>query len=236
MSRPLEGRESSPARVLRVLAEHPEGLRLAQVAALAGEDTPGYASTLHRLEERGCARREGPRRKTLWFITSHGAEQLASGKFRAARGGFTHGTQYGYRARCRCDACRAWQHAEFQKRYPGSAMQNNSAEHSRQWRAANPEKREAEVVGKRAENRKSREAATRHYWPWTGVELEIASRDDLTEAQVASMLGRTRSSVNTMRGKLRDDPRLRMLRDGAPLPTGTAPPRRVRVPFSSPSA
>jgi hypothetical protein len=229
-------RESSPVRVLRVLAEHPEGLRLAQVAALAGEDTAGYASTLRRLEECGSARREGPRRKTLWFITPHGAERLASGKFRAARGSFTHGTQYGYRARCRCDACRAWQHAEFQKRYPGSAMQKHSSEHSRQWRAANPEKREAEVASKQEANRKSREAAARHYWPWTGTELEIASREDLTEAQVASMLGRTLGSVNTMRGKLRDDPRLQMLRDGAPLPTGTAAPRRVRVPFSAPSA
>lgn len=43
---------------------------------------------------------------------------------------------------------------------------------------------------------------------WTGPELEIAARSDLTALQVAQMLGRTFFAVKTVRGRLRHDPRL----------------------------
>lgn len=42
---------------------------------------------------------------------------------------------------------------------------------------------------------------------WTGPELEIAAREDLTATQVALMLGRTEAAVRVMRHKLREDPR-----------------------------
>lgn len=42
---------------------------------------------------------------------------------------------------------------------------------------------------------------------WTGPELELASREDLSASQVASKLGRTLYAVKHMRRKLRDDPR-----------------------------
>lgn len=42
---------------------------------------------------------------------------------------------------------------------------------------------------------------------WTGPELEMASRTDLTARQVAQMLGRTFYAVRHMRKKLRIDPR-----------------------------
>jgi hypothetical protein len=232
-----------------VLAVHPEGLPVGTIAALAGEDMTGqdrhrkcsdFSCSLLSLEKRGCIRRTGPRGKTLWFITPDGAERLAKGEFRAPPGSgrFKHGTNYGYHiARCRCDACRAWQHDYFQKWYPGSDAQKRSGEYSRQWREANPEKRDAAYTRNKkrlqAQNDKSRETAARHNQWWTGTELEIASREDLTAAQVAAMLGRTLRSVSEARARMRDDPRLRMLRDGEPLPTSTAPPRRVRVPFSS---
>lgn len=42
---------------------------------------------------------------------------------------------------------------------------------------------------------------------WTGAELEIAARADLTTLEVARMLGRTFSGVKGMRAKLLRDPR-----------------------------
>jgi|SRR5581483_4478948 len=52
--------------------------------------------------------------------------------------------------------------------------------------------------------------ASAHRWgyQWTGPELEIASRSDLTAIQVAQMLGRTVSAVQNKRQQLRIDPRM----------------------------
>lgn len=62
--------------------------------------------------------------------------------------------------------------------------------------------------------------ATNHYKQWTGPELEIAARTDLTHREVAVMLGRSLLGVKGMRMKLRNDPRYR---DTAGEVTG--PPR-----------
>lgn len=43
--------------------------------------------------------------------------------------------------------------------------------------------------------------------PWTGPELEIAARKDLTATQVARMIGRSPNAVQKIRTKLRRDPR-----------------------------
>ena len=51
--------------------------------------------------------------------------------------------------------------------------------------------------------------AKRHGDQWTGPELEIASRKDLTARQVAFMLGRSLSAVRNVRDRLRnDDPKM----------------------------
>lgn len=49
--------------------------------------------------------------------------------------------------------------------------------------------------------------ATNHSKQWTGPELEIAMRDDLTARQVAAMLGRTIYAVKHMRRLVKIDPR-----------------------------
>lgn len=46
---------------------------------------------------------------------------------------------------------------------------------------------------------------------WTGPELEVAARDDLTTLEVAKLLGRTYSGVKGMRAKLLRDPRKQAL-------------------------
>ena len=61
-------------------------------------------------------------------------------------------------------------------------------------------------------NDESREKAARHRSEWTGPELELADREDLTAAQVAAMTGRTIKAVKTIRTKLRRDVRLQELR------------------------
>lgn len=49
--------------------------------------------------------------------------------------------------------------------------------------------------------------AANHYKDWTGPELEIAARKDLSASQVAKMLGRTIYAVKTVRIELARDPR-----------------------------
>jgi ParB-like chromosome segregation protein Spo0J len=50
-------------------------------------------------------------------------------------------------------------------------------------------------------------AATNYGKQWTGPELEIAARDDLTTKEVAAMLGRSFAAVVNMRRLLRCDPK-----------------------------
>lgn len=69
---------------------------------------------------------------------------------------------------------------------------------------------------KRLEERKrsndlSRDVARNHAKQWTGPQLEIAARLDLTDADVAAMTGRTVRAVETIRGRLKDDPRLQSM-------------------------
>jgi hypothetical protein len=125
-----------------------------------------------------------------------------------------HGN-YRYRDKgCRCDQCREW-----------------NREQRRLVRGRDPEKAKEEYrrhgANKKKLNDKLREAADRHRQEWTGVELEIASRPDLTARQVAAVLHRTLIAVRNMRRRLASDldPRDRMLADGPQPPTSRSGPR-----------
>jgi hypothetical protein len=50
------------------------------------------------------------------------------------------------------------------------------------------------------------ERATRYRFQWTGPELELAARRDLTSKEVALMIGRTMVAVQRMRQNLDRDP------------------------------
>jgi len=138
-----------------------------------------------------------------------------------------HGTRYSYRKRgCRCDQCRKWKR-ERDRRYRARNPEKAS-EQSRRWRDANPEEHQAATRrGQKKLNDKLRETADRHHLEWTGVELEIASRPDLTARQVAEILHRTLSAVRNMRQRLASDldPRDRMLSNGPQPPTSRSGPR-----------
>jgi len=59
----------------------------------------------------------------------------------------------------------------------------------------------------RERNDLARRRAGRHHYQWTGPELEVASREDLTMAEIATLLGRTIYAVRHKRRALRIDPR-----------------------------
>lgn len=63
----------------------------------------------------------------------------------------------------------------------------------------------------------SLDAATNHYKEWTGPEMEILTRSDLTRREKAAMLGRTYDAVTNMLAKLDVDPRKQRLA-GQPKP------------------
>ncbi len=56
-------------------------------------------------------------------------------------------------------------------------------------------------------NDRTRDRAEHYKQEWTGPELEIATRSDLTAAQAARMLGRTMHGVKRVRAKCRTEPR-----------------------------
>lgn len=69
---------------------------------------------------------------------------------------------------------------------------------------------------KRAKNEATRPNASRWGYLWTGPELELVyTRNDLSPEQLARMLGRTKSAVESARTAVRKDPRKRFLA-GAP--------------------
>lgn len=64
------------------------------------------------------------------------------------------------------------------------------------------------LIERKRTNDRSRDIATNHCKQWTGPELEIASRAELSNADVAVRTRRTIRAVETIRRRLKDDPRL----------------------------
>lgn len=55
--------------------------------------------------------------------------------------------------------------------------------------------------------RKSLAGARRGGYQWTGPELELAARDDLTISEIAARLGRSYTAITVIRSKLKHDPK-----------------------------
>ena len=74
--------------------------------------------------------------------------------------------------------------------------------------AANPERFRGQAR-KQKEKRHSETRPSAKNWgkAWTGPELEVALREDLTSTQAALLLGRTASAVEHQRHEIRRDPR-----------------------------
>lgn len=138
-----------------------------------------------------------------------------------------HGTRYSYAEKgCRCDQCRKWKRERDRRQR--ARKPEKARERHRRWKSAHAEEHIATTRRNMKKlNDKLRETADRHGQEWTGVELEIASRPDLTARQVAVILHRTLSAVANMRQRLASDldPRDRMLANGPQPPTSRSGPR-----------
>jgi hypothetical protein len=218
-------------RLLLLLTEHPDGLLARDCAALIGaDDLPRLAcdcaARLRQMELGGFIQRKDAtaKRGIIWLITPAGADRLAAGDPRklprGPRKDHPHGTWWTYReAGCRCDLCRAWAHQmsqEHRARHPD--ITQRQSESNRRWRAANPEKHLAAVRRRnRRDQAQNAESAAKarerghHNHQWTGPELEIAARPDLTPVQVAAMIGRSIRGVTEMRIRIKKEPKLQML-------------------------
>lgn len=135
-----------------------------------------------------------------------------------------HGTRYAFDKRgCRCEAC-THAHREYRalRRRALATTPSDLIPHgllgysnymcrcevciaaSAEWRATN---HQARLRQAKRRNATSLDSARKHGQQWTGAEMEIASRRDLTDIEVGRMLGRTVSAVMTMRFKIRHDPK-----------------------------
>jgi len=94
-----------------------------------------------------------------------------------------------YKDGCRCEICRA-----------------ANAERTARYRHTH---RAAIKAVRRQDQTETAQQAHRLGYVWTGPELELAMRSDLTVKQIALMIGRTYSAVSRMREKLRRDVKIR---------------------------
>lgn len=106
----------------------------------------------------------------------------------------THGTDGYSNWGCRCDVCR--QAHAIQVRPSTARWQDRN-------RLARNDRNARDFAAMQEE---TRERASRNGYQWTGPELELAARKDLSAREVAIMIGRTLSAVQHIRRKLKEDP------------------------------
>lgn len=105
------------------------------------------------------------------------------------KGMYSHG--------CRCEVCVA------------------AIRHTKKaWKERNPEvtrleRRKAHDKTVSEWQRATSALAVRHRYVWTGPELDLLLREDLTAREIALRLGRSWHAVATMRGRVRSEPKLR---------------------------
>jgi hypothetical protein len=147
-----------------------------------------------------------------------------------------HREQVNERKRQRYAANREQEH-ERARRYRKAANREKRNERERRYRAANRDAvserdRRRKAANRERDNERDRrrratvqaettDAARRHGYVWTGPELEIVARDDLTVKQIALMLGRTYTAVEKARERIRRDPRADFLAGLARQPART---------------
>lgn len=100
-----------------------------------------------------------------------------------------HGVSGYKNYRCRCDTCVAANSERLRAYRTDPAQADRLRTNGRTYRAT--------------VQRTSLATAVRYGLQWTGPELEIADRDDLTTAQKAAMLGRSAAAVQEKRKRIR---------------------------------
>ncbi|MCM8555375.1 hypothetical protein [Streptomyces sp. STCH 565 A] len=144
-----------------------------------------------------------------------------------------HGTPSMYNSGCRCETCskrqseraadlKARREERLQAR--GGAIEHGACGYAN-W-GCRCETCTTASAAKSRVYRASSQAQTipvarNHRKEWTGSELELAARTDLTANEVAKMLGRTFNAVTTMRSRMEREPKYASL---AGIPQGEAEP------------
>jgi PadR family transcriptional regulator, regulatory protein PadR len=244
--RPAARREDGEValRALRVLERTAEPATTRQVRIAAGDGAGAvlaYYKNLAAHFTAGRVTRYGSRGPYTWLITAAGRDWLARGSGPAPAPEEKRGPNYRSKARqeqrnkrfreAAGRLHRPWTDAERETAARndltiaeiavllGRTPQSVASIRTHLAKGEDEARYRAAMTGRKQQrNEATRETASHHRQPWTGTDLEMASRDDLTVEQMAAMLGRTLSSVQAMRTRLNSggDPRARDLRDGAP--------------------
>jgi hypothetical protein len=153
---------------------------------------------------------------------AHDRAAKLSRKERAEEAAFTHGVSGYTRWGCRCETCstakslalKTWKERSRERLAQGEIeVKHGLNGYIRGCRCEICRETKAEYSKPFVERWYSEaqsstaDRATRRFYPWTGPELELAARKDLTAREVALRLGRSYSAVVTMRGKLKSDPK-----------------------------
>jgi hypothetical protein len=111
---------------------------------------------------------------------------------------FTHGPS-GYDTwGCRCRTCTT-----------GHSQNPVKKAADRRWTENHRGEKDAATVARRRRDQAATlDQASRRGQPWTGPELELAARSDLSAKAIALMIGRTRWAVQTKRYELRAEPKI----------------------------
>jgi hypothetical protein len=174
-------------------------------------DSPEFPHGERRGYARGC--------RCLDCKAGNAADRLRLRRKHAQRTtpeGIPHGYSRYVNWSCRCEICKAANleriAADCERRKGSPDTPHGTLTGFRFWRcrcdlcrAANRAARLALTLRHQGETKPS---ARRHYAQWTGPELELASRRDLSTRQVAQMIGRTYWAVQTMRAALSKEPAL----------------------------
>jgi hypothetical protein len=134
-------------------------------------------------------------RKNMAKARAKAAEGLEARKAKLPHG-FTRYKKRG----CRCDVCREAYSAYVAKRWARMSQAQRHALYLK-----NKDRLQAWSI---QSYEQSLADAHRHGYEWTGPELELLSRSDLSARQLAAILGRTTYAVQFQRQKLRrEEPR-----------------------------
>jgi PadR family transcriptional regulator, regulatory protein PadR len=247
-ARPAARRENGEVarRALRVLERTAEPVTTRQIMVAAGDGDSAVLAYYQNLTAHftaGRVTRYGSRGPYTWLITAAGRDWLARGGGLAPTRDENEKRGASYRSKDKQEQrnkrfresagrlYRPWTDAERETAARddltvaeiavllGRTPQSVASIRTHLGKGENEaDYRSARENRKRQQNEATRETASHHRQPWTGTDLEIASRDDLTLEQMAATLGRTISAVHAMRTRLNSsgDPRARDLRDGTP--------------------
>jgi len=146
--------------------------------------------------------------------TAHAADMARRRRDMRARrdtAQFKHGAAGYDHWGCRCETCTAAVAGRDLRHYYRRYRESPKGRATQRRYRKTPKSLATQRVVRARRQARTLEGARRYRYAWTGPELEIAARDDLTIKQIALMLGRTYNAVRWARQCLERDPRKQFL-------------------------